>query len=108
MSTLHANGPAEVPARIEALAALAGMPREAVHAQLRDALRVVVHVVRRSGRRFVDRVGVVVADQGPAGTVRVVEAASNGEHGLVAGPGHARLVQLVPGAGERCCWVEPC
>ena len=108
MSTLHANGPAEVPARIEALGALAGLPREAVHAQLREALRVVVHVVRRGGRRFVDRVGVVVADQGPAGTVRVVEAASNGEHGLVAGPGRARLVQLVPGAGERCCWVEPC
>ena len=49
MSTLHANGPEEVPARFEALGALAGMPRDAVHAQLREALRVVVHVVRRGG-----------------------------------------------------------
>jgi pilus assembly protein CpaF len=108
MSTLHANGPVEVPARIEALGALAGMPRDAVHAQLREALRVVVHVVRQGGLRFVDRVGVVVADSGRDGTVTVVEAASDGEGGLVAGPGRARLVQLVPGVAERCRWVEPC
>ena len=44
MSTVHANGPEEVPARIEALAALAGMPRAAVHAQLRGSLQAVVHV----------------------------------------------------------------
>ena len=49
MSTVHANGPEEVPARFEALGALAGMPRDAVHAQLREALRVVVHVTRRGG-----------------------------------------------------------
>ena len=75
MSTLHANGPAEVPARFEALGALAAMPREGVHAQLREALRVVVHVVRRGGHRIVDRVGVVVPDPGRPGAVRVVEAA---------------------------------
>jgi hypothetical protein len=84
------------------------MPRDAVHAQLREALRVVVHVVRQGGLRFVDRVGVVVADSGRDGTVTVVEAASDGEGGLVAGPGRARLVQLVPGVAERCRWVEPC
>ena len=72
MSTLHANGPEEVPARIEALAALAGMPRAAVHAQLRQALRVVVHVARDgTGRRRVDRVGVVVPDPADPATVRV-------------------------------------
>ena len=79
MSTLHANGPEEVPARFEALGALAGMPRQAVHAQLREALRVVVHVVRRDGRRRVDRVGVVVPDPAEPGAVRVVEAASSGD-----------------------------
>ena len=75
MSTLHANGPEEVPARFEALGALAGMPRDAVHAQLREALRVVVHVARRGGSRRVDRVGVVVPDPADPRVVRVVEAA---------------------------------
>ena len=84
MSTLHANGPDEVPARIEALGALAGMPREAVHAQLREALRVVVHVVRRGGHRFVDRVGVVVADPTEPGRRR---AGGRGGVERRAGPG---------------------
>ena len=79
MSTVHANGPEEVPARFEALGALAGMPREAVHAQLREALRVVVHVVRRGGSRTVDRVGVVVPDPVDPRAVRVVEAARSGD-----------------------------
>ena len=50
--TVHANAPADVPARFEALGALAGMPPDAVHAQLASAVRVVVHVHRRAeGRR---------------------------------------------------------
>jgi pilus assembly protein CpaF len=108
MSTLHANGPEEVPARFEALGALAGMPRDAVHAQLREALRVVVHVSRRGGSRSVDRVGVVVADPADPRVVRVVEAARGGEVGLVAGPGRDRLVQLVPGVATGCRWVGAC
>ncbi|MDU0314118.1 hypothetical protein RKE38_10515 [Phycicoccus sp. M110.8] len=49
---MHANAPADVPARFEALGALAGMPPDAVHAQLASAVRVVVHVHRRvEGRR---------------------------------------------------------
>ncbi|MFC8504430.1 TadA family conjugal transfer-associated ATPase [Pedococcus sp. NPDC057267] len=50
--TVHANAPVDVPARFEALGALAGMPPAAVHAQLASAVRVVVHVQRRTeGRR---------------------------------------------------------
>ena len=108
MSTLHANGPEEVPARFEALGALAGMPREGVHAQLREALRVVVHVVRREGSRTVDRVGVVVPDQGDPRAVRVVEAARSGDTGLVGGPGRERLIRLVPSLAAGCRWVGPC
>lgn len=44
--TLHANSPAEVPARMEALAALGGMPREALHSQLAAAVQVVLHMGR--------------------------------------------------------------
>ncbi len=108
MSTLHANGPEEVPARFEALGALAGMPREGVHAQLREALRVVVHVVRRGGSRTVDRVGVVVPDPVDPRAVRVVEAARSGDTGLLGGPGRERLVRLVPSLAAGCRWVGPC
>ena len=95
MSTLHANGPEEVPARVEALAALAGMPRAAVHAQLRQALRVVVHVARDgSGRRRVDRVGVVCPDTADAGTVRVDVALTAHPDRIEPGPGWAGLLAL--------------
>ena len=96
MSTLHANGPDEVPARVEALAALAGMPRRATHAQLRQALHAVVHVGRRSGVRRVEAVGVVVPDRGEPGLVRVRSALTHGPHGETRGPGWPRLLELVP------------
>lgn len=51
--TLHANSPEDVPSRIEALAALAGMSREAARAQWRSALELVVHLRREGGRRTV-------------------------------------------------------
>ncbi len=58
--TIHANGAAEVPSRVEGLGLAAGMARDAVHSQLRAALDVVVHVGRdRDGRRRVREVGVV-------------------------------------------------
>lgn len=58
--TLHANSPEDVPARFEALGALAGLSRDAVRTQLASALDVVVHVQRSGGRRVVgsiDRLG---------------------------------------------------
>jgi pilus assembly protein CpaF len=58
-ATLHANSCADVPARVEALAMAAGMPREAAHSQLVSALDVVVHVGRSSGRRRVEEVAVL-------------------------------------------------
>ncbi|QUG99724.1 TadA family conjugal transfer-associated ATPase [Saccharopolyspora erythraea] len=51
--TLHANSPREVPARMEALAALGGLSRAALHSQLAAAVQVVLHVQRtRQGRRL--------------------------------------------------------
>jgi pilus assembly protein CpaF len=102
MSTVHANGPEEVPARFEALGALAGMPRAAVHAQLREAVRVVVHVTRDGAARQVTALGVVVPHLGEPGSVQVVRAVSVGRGGLVAGPGRDRLVELVPEAAAVC------
>ncbi len=52
--TLHSNSPADVPARFDALGALAGLPREAVQRQLASAVEVVVHLERDAeGRRRV-------------------------------------------------------
>jgi pilus assembly protein CpaF len=48
--TVHANSPAEVPARLEALAALGGLDRAALHSQLAAAVQVVVHVGRGRDR----------------------------------------------------------
>ncbi|TAL22621.1 MAG: TadA family conjugal transfer-associated ATPase [Frankiales bacterium] len=56
--TLHANSAEDVPARLEALAALAGLGREALHSQLASGLRVVVHL-RRSRATGVRRVAQV-------------------------------------------------
>jgi pilus assembly protein CpaF len=44
--TIHANSAADVPARLEALGALAGLSREALHSQLASALRAVIHLTR--------------------------------------------------------------
>ena len=50
--TVHANSPAEVPARLEALAALGGLDRAGLHSQLAAAVQVLLHVGRDlSGRR---------------------------------------------------------
>ncbi|WP_448625662.1 TadA family conjugal transfer-associated ATPase [Geodermatophilus sp. URMC 64] len=57
--TLHANRPAEVPARLEALGVAAGLDRAAVHSQAAAGLSVVVHVRRTPAGRRVDEIGLV-------------------------------------------------
>lgn len=61
-ATLHANAVDVVPARLEALAALAGMPREAVAAQAAGALDVVLHLRRVRGVRRLAEIGLVGRD----------------------------------------------
>ncbi|WP_028478146.1 TadA family conjugal transfer-associated ATPase [Nocardia sp. CNY236] len=71
--TVHANSPTEVPARLEALAALGGMDRAALHSQLAAAVHVVLHVHRRSdGSRRLCEVGLV--DRTVDGRVRIAPA----------------------------------
>lgn len=84
MTTLHANSVSDVPARFEALAALAGLDREAVHSQLAAAIDVVVHLHRdRAGRRLVTEIGVLerARDQ-----VRVVPAVGRDTGALAGAP----------------------
>ena len=59
-ATIHANSVVDVPARLEALAALGGLGRVACTAQVAAALKLVVHVRRAAdGQRRVDELGVV-------------------------------------------------
>lgn len=55
--TLHANSLDDVPVRLEALGATAGMSAEAVARQAASALDLVVHLERVDGRRRVAQVG---------------------------------------------------
>ncbi len=57
--TVHANSAADVPARLEALAATAGLSREALHSQLASGLRVGVHLSRSPVGRRVSGVSVL-------------------------------------------------
>jgi pilus assembly protein CpaF len=71
--TVHANNPAEVPARLEALAALGGLDRAALHSQLAAAVQVVLHVSRdRNGARRLSEIGVL--QRGDGDRARVVTA----------------------------------
>jgi pilus assembly protein CpaF len=72
--TLHANSAADVPARLEALAAVAGLDRAALHSQLASGLRLAVHLARTrsSGRRRVAEV--CVLDRADDGLVRATRA----------------------------------
>ncbi|MFD7021279.1 TadA family conjugal transfer-associated ATPase [Promicromonospora sukumoe] len=72
-ATLHANAVAVVPARLEALAGLAGMTREAVAAQAVGALDVVLHLRRGHGTRYLAEIGLV--GRGPGGELEVRTAA---------------------------------
>lgn len=92
--TLHANSCADVPARVEALAMAAGMPREAAHSQLASALDVVVHLGREGGRRWVQEIAVLRRSAG--GLVEVVPAvrfAPDGE--ITTHPPADRLAELL-------------
>lgn len=61
--TVHANAVSEVPARLEALAALGGLDRAGLHSQLAAAVQVVLHMTRtRDRRRELAEIGVFVRE----------------------------------------------
>ncbi|HEY9304705.1 MAG TPA: ATPase, T2SS/T4P/T4SS family, partial [Mycobacterium sp.] len=75
--TVHANNPREVPARLEALGALGGLDRGALHSQLAAAVRVLLHVARdRTGQRRLDEIAVLRPTDGRVSAVTVWHADS--------------------------------
>ncbi|MFI9641338.1 TadA family conjugal transfer-associated ATPase [Micromonospora sp. NPDC051925] len=76
--TLHANTPADVPARLEALGLLGGLPRAALHAQVTAALQVLVQVRRGPHGRLLESICLLLAE-GPDRLVTVVPAWVRGQ-----------------------------
>jgi pilus assembly protein CpaF len=93
--TLHANRPAEVPARLEALGVAAGLDRAAVHSQAAAGLAVVVHLRRGPAGRRVDEIGVLRR----AGDLVVVEPGWRADGGRC--PAEDRLCDLLDGSGRE-------
>ena len=79
-ATIHANGARDVPARLSALGALAGMAEEAVAAQAASALDAVLHM-RRSpcGHRWVSEVGVLTRARGPLECALALSVTASGQ-----------------------------
>jgi pilus assembly protein CpaF len=99
--TVHANSAGDVPARLEALGALGGMTRSALHAQLASAFDLGIHVTR--GRDGVRRVAqIVVFRRSADGWVQTVDAVrfevpsdGSGQIRAVRGPGSELLDELL-------------
>lgn len=99
--TVHANAAADVPARLEALGALAGMDPRALAAQAATALDVVLHLHRDpGGRRRLVEVGLVRRDGDGLRVVPALRApaAASGDGVPVVGPGWDELAGRL-GAG---------
>lgn len=76
--TVHANSLKEVPARMEALAALGGLDRAALHSQLGAAVDVLIHVRRGpDGKRKVHEIGLL---HGNPVDVELLWDSEQGEH----------------------------
>lgn len=97
--TVHANTAADVPARIEALAALGGVDRAAVHAQLAGAVQIVLHMTRGPGGR--ELVEIAVLQRGTDGLVRAEPAV---RRGVPVEPGISALAGLLTERGVSAPW----
>ncbi|MDY6082494.1 MAG: TadA family conjugal transfer-associated ATPase [Actinomycetaceae bacterium] len=89
-ATIHANSAEDVPSRLVALGALAGMSESVVAAQAASALDAVIHVQRTAAGRRVAQIGTFVRRQSELSAqlaVRVDEV----DGSLHAGPGWDRL-----------------
>ena len=105
--TLHANTPADVPARLEALGLLGGLPRAALHAQVAAALQVVLQV-RRTGGRPAARSGLPAAAERPGSAgnrgARLDARARRRTGGRVPWPGCSSTGTC---RCPRCCTAAP-
>ena len=89
--TLHANSASDVPARLQAMGALAGLGSEALALQASSAVDAVLHLERTDAGRHPVELAVVDRDTRRTGTLRVIPALSLVGTALTAGPGQGVL-----------------
>jgi pilus assembly protein CpaF len=92
-ATIHANAAEDVPARLLALAALAGMSEGALAAQAAAGIDAVVHLRRTAGVRRVAQVAVLRRSGAGLECVSALEIAPEGS--VSAGPGVDRLAERI-------------
>ncbi|MFC7401235.1 TadA family conjugal transfer-associated ATPase [Citricoccus sp. GCM10030269] len=93
--TLHANSAADVPARLQAMGALAGLGTEALTLQASSAVDAILHLERtETGRHPVE---LAVVDRALRGELGVIPALSLSGAKLAWGPGWDALEMLADG-----------
>jgi pilus assembly protein CpaF len=97
-ATVHANAAADVPARLTALGALAGMAASTVSAQAVSALDAVVHLRREGSRRRLAEVAVLAVDAADRLVSRLA-AVADGPRDLVPGPAWSALARWLDEPG---------
>lgn len=91
-TTIHANSAESVPTRIEALGLMAGLPREAIHAQLLNAIQVVIELRRElNGPRKLSKISVLTNVNGFVTAVPAFVSEQDEQRG----PGSAVLMELI-------------
>jgi pilus assembly protein CpaF len=93
--TLHANAPGDVPARLEALGLLGGLPRAALHAQVVAALQVILQVRRTEQGRVLESVSVLL----PTGEQRLATVVPAWHRLRGTGPAAPALAQMLASRG---------
>jgi pilus assembly protein CpaF len=109
MATLHANAPADVPARLAALGALAGMDARATDLHAAAAFEAVIHLEKTAAGRRVTELAILRAGDGHrAARLRVVAALRAAPDGRTeAGPAWPEIEALLPDrqSGPACLGV---
>ena len=103
MATLHANAPADVPARLAALGALAGMTARATDLHAAAAFEAVIHLEKTAAGRRVSEVAILRAEEGRrAARLRVRAALRIGADGRTeVGPAWPEIEALLPAEADQ-------
>lgn len=97
IGTVHANSAADVPARLHAMAALAGLDPVTAALQIRSAIDVVIHLHRDDeGKRYPAEVA-LLSTGGEAADLHLLPVLTTAGAQVLEGPGLAGLDALRPG-----------
>lgn len=96
IGTVHANSAADVPARLHAMAALAGLEPTTAVLQIRSAIDVVIHLHRNDiGQRYPAEIA-LLSKTGDDSQLNLLPVLTNIGHQVMEGPGLALLDALQP------------